>query len=90
MSRTITLTFHSDPGHGWIEVPLLVLNQLNIHNKISGCSYMQHRTAYLEEDCDAGILMDALKAHSPDAEFKFIEKNTNEDSFIRNLPRYPA
>jgi hypothetical protein len=51
---------------------------------------MQHRTAYLEEDCDAGILMDALKAHSPDAEFKFIEKNTNEDSFIRSLPHYPA
>jgi len=32
-------TYHQDPGHGWIEVPLEELHRLQIT---------------LEEDCDAG------------------------------------
>lgn len=46
-----TYIFFTDPGHGWLRVPLTELEP--IKNKISACSYMNDKYAYLEEDCDA-------------------------------------
>ncbi len=82
------LNFHSDPGHGWLEIPTSVLVQLGIQTKISAYSYIDTygQTAFLEEDCDAGVLMDALKDKGITVTFK--ELNTNNDSFIRNLPSF--
>lgn len=44
--------FYSDPGHGWLKVPLDLLAYLGIIGDISSFSYMQCTFAYLEEDCD--------------------------------------
>ena len=55
-----TLTFHSDPGHAWLEVPLAELKSLGVAGEISSYSYINGETAYLEEDCDAGIFIDKL------------------------------
>jgi hypothetical protein len=55
------IKFLSDPGHGWLRVPLQLLNDWNISNKISDYSYKTTNFAYLEEDCDASIFIDEAK-----------------------------
>ena len=44
----------SDPGHGWLKVPVHLIKFLGIHEKITPYSYVNQsgRFAYLEEDCD--------------------------------------
>lgn len=54
--------FHTDPGHGWLAVKRSELKQLAIEDKISTYSYQKGATVYLEEDCDAGVFIEALKA----------------------------
>ena len=58
----IKRTFHSDPGHSWLAVPYSELLDLGIADKISTYSYIKGKTVYLEEDLDAGIYIDAVKA----------------------------
>ena len=53
-------TFHTDPGHGWLEVPMSLLRDLGIADKVSSYSYMRGDSAYLEEDCDAGLFVQAF------------------------------
>ncbi len=45
-------TFFADPGHGWLEVSLKELRDLNLLESISVYSYVHQGKAYLEEDCD--------------------------------------
>lgn len=58
--KKVTFTLYSDPGHGWIKVPLPLLQKLGIAGNISSYSYWRKGHAFLEEDCDAGLLIDAL------------------------------
>lgn len=85
---TLTLTYHQDPGHGWIEVPMSTVRYLGIGPKVTGCSYRSGDTAYLEEDCDAVLLVEACKAHGIKLELR--DAHSNADSFIRRLPRFAA
>lgn len=77
-------TFHQDPGHGWIQVSLEEVKRLGI--KPSRYSYQDRTHAYLEEDCDAGLFIEAKKAAGEP--YAFTEQHTNHDSFIRSLPRF--
>lgn len=88
--KTITLNYHSDPGHGWIEAPTMLLVQLEILDKISPYSYLGDygQKAYLEEDMDADVLLTALKAEGFNIFFQY--KRTDGDSFIRSLPRFTS
>ena len=52
---------HDDAGHGWLKVPVIELAKLGIVNKISGYSYLNKGFAYLEEDCDLGVFVNARK-----------------------------
>ena len=64
MSTCITFTFHSDPGHAWLQVETSLIKSLNVTG-ISSCSYVDgaaNLIAFLEEDCDAAL---------------FIRENTN-------------
>ena len=45
--------FISDPGHGWVKVPFLMLWDLGIVEKITEYSYARGNYVYLEEDLDA-------------------------------------
>ena len=81
------LNFFTDPGHGWVEVPISLVRELNIANKISHYSYRKHNLAFLEEDCDAGLLIEALKARGDSIELVEINE-PNRESFVRNLPRF--
>jgi hypothetical protein len=80
---SMVYTFHTDPGHGWLEVPTSQLVDLGIEHNISTYSYVQNETAYLEEDCDAGVFVDAYKKkHGSQPEYA---EKYSEHTFIRNL-----
>ena len=51
------LNFYSDPGHGWLAVPLPLLERLALLDEISPYSYMRGMLAHLEEDCDASLFL---------------------------------
>lgn len=55
-----TILKFEDPRHGWYAIEKDFLKVLNIADKISGCSYQKGNLAYLEEDCDASLLLDAM------------------------------
>jgi len=77
--------FHSDPGHGWLEVSISEIARLKIADKISGCSYRKGNKVFLEEDCDAGIFINAKKERGEPFQFKEVHK---DDSPIRNYNFY--
>jgi len=79
--------FYSDGGHGWLKVAIIELEKLQIHDQISSASYMRTGYAYLEEDCDASLFVDAKqntgervngKNHTP----------SDSSSKIRNYETY--
>jgi hypothetical protein len=56
----LPLTFHSDPGHGWLEVPKELIPP-EMKKKISGYSHQNETAYFLEEDCDAAPVHEYLK-----------------------------
>jgi len=84
--NTKKLTFHADPSRGWLEVDFADLDALNITAQVSRYSYHSGSRAFLEEDCDAGLYLDAAKANGWNV--NITEKYTNGDSFVRNLSRF--
>ena len=76
--------FHSDAGHGWLRVLRVELVRLYLENKISGYSYMNGPWAYLEEDCDAGLFLDATKLDRS----KIVDVWDGNDSKIRGYQSY--
>lgn len=77
-----------DPGHGWIEVPMELVDQLGLRNKISKYSYKSKidgiETAFLEEDCDAGLFENAYGRDK----INLILIDLNEESVIRKFNRF--
>jgi len=84
--ETKIYNFFEDPGHGWVEVDIKEILNLNLENKISGCSYINKNKVYLEEDGDASIFFNTLKAKGVLFEFKVIyDKGL---SIVRYYPPY--
>ena len=81
-----TFTMHTDPGHGWLEVPRGLLDTLGIAGDISAYSYINGATAYLEEDCDASRFVEAMKAAGQ--EFEIRGHHIDREHWIRNLQRF--
>ena len=86
------LTFITDPGHGWLEVPLTDIALLQIENDISPCSFINGRFAYLEEDCDYGCYLEAREAQGyppPEIQTRYVDYfNRNQARF--GQARFPA
>lgn len=80
------LRFISDPGHGWLEVPMSELARLGIANQISLYSFRKGRMAYLEEDMDAGTYFEALEAAGEPR--PMIREVYQETTPIRNYPLF--
>lgn len=79
-------TFHTDEGHGWMEVSLSMVKDLGLQTEISSFSYINGQTVYLEEDFDALQFIRAFKlkhGYQPEFEEKF-----TTFSFVRNFPRF--
>lgn len=82
----IVKVMHSDPGHAWLAVKLSELEMLGIKSEISNYSYVRGKTAYLEEDCDAGKFIEAMRAKGIEVEVK--EGACRERSPIRYFKPY--
>lgn len=81
----MTYRFITDPGHGWLEVPRAELDALGITHKISNYSYQKGDMTYLEEDCDFAVFHAAKTAAGEPVEYR---EQYQENTFVRNLPRY--
>ena len=80
--KTKKYTVYADPGHSWVKVKFTDLLDLNIHQSITPYSYTRNGHVYLEEDLDAGTLIDALRAKG--IEPYWVVKHTNKQSKIRS------
>ena len=80
------LNFYEDPGHGWLAVPLPLLEQLQLLDSISHYSYMRGLLAHLEEDCDYSLFWVAAKRAG--LQFSIREHHTDQHSRIRNYDPY--
>lgn len=83
-----TFDFISDPGHGWVKVPVSLLQALCISNEITRYSYRRGAYAYLEEDCDASLFH---KAYTDCYGFppKYRERNAGQRcSRVRGYDQY--
>lgn len=90
MSTSITFTWHSDPGHGWLQVETSIIKSIALLG-ISTCSYIDgaaNLIAFLEEDCDAPLFLNAYQEAHPRTEIKFREKYVDQSHWIRGLPCY--
>ena len=89
--NTLEYTWVTDAGHGWLMVHMEEINALNIAGQISEYSYMDRRTglAYLEEDCDASVFLDALREKLPRWEdVRFNTVNFKGDAPCRGFRRF--
>ena len=90
MARVLHLTFHQDPGHGWLEVDRILLSGLNLN--ISPFSYQKNLKngdggkVFLEEDRDMTLFLHALS--SKGIEVVLNTKRLNRDHYIRNYESY--
>ena len=81
-----TFTFHTDPGHGWLEVTVADIADLGLTRKdFSSYSYTMRGILYLEEDCDAPVFIKAFKAKHGEDAFRTVEEH-KEVTPIRSYP----
>lgn len=52
--------FITDPGHGWLRVPISHLDdeRMDIAGRVTDYSYQSGWYVYLEEDCDLSLYLD--------------------------------
>jgi len=84
----LRVDFLSDPGHGWAQVPMEVLQQLGIEDRISDCSYLRDGYAYLEEDLDWSTFVEAAAAAGMVVTVR--EHHTDRLSRVRNYAHYTS
>lgn len=96
---TIELRFHSDPGHGWLEVSLSTIRRFGFQaNDFSIYSYVEYEPSkgwviFLEEDSDATKFLMGIDSAGLDIEdpklFDIKEVWHKGDSYIRDLESNP-
>jgi hypothetical protein len=86
MSQTIiTLNFHNDGGHGWLECNREMISSTGIAECISKYSYQRGNDVYLEEDCDMPLLLNALRERSIGV---VVNDMYQDESPVREYERY--
>lgn len=84
--KSMAFTFHTDPGHGWLEVSVSDITNIGLRvTDFSECSFRDGNTLYLEEDSDAELFINTWKRMGK--RFSSVERYDNDSSFIRDLPR---
>lgn len=81
----LKLKSFSDSGHGWLgikrkDIPTSILS------KISDFSYQRGAMVYLEEDCDASLLVNYLK--SQNIPFEIVKMKYSHRSPIRSYESF--
>ena len=82
-----TYSSYSDPGHGWMRVPIKDLAMLDLtHKSFSAYSYYRGDYLYLEEDSDATLFLKTFeKVFGKLPAYR--EFNSNKSSKIRSYGR---
>jgi hypothetical protein len=83
----LSMHYYSDPAHGWYRVRRDVLDQYEVAERVSSCSYQNGVYVYLEEDCDAPLLIRAAEAAGTVVTI-VPHKAADRDSSIRRMDRY--
>lgn len=82
-------TFHSDPGHGWLEVSQKDLDDVSLnYTDFSGYSFVNAFAMFLEEDSDAPKFIDAYKVKH--GESPAIKESFKENTPIRRMEYNPV
>ena len=81
------LFFISDPGHGWLRVPMKLLEDWNIDILISEYSYRTKEFAFLEEDCDAELFLKEARSRNFEHIIHYTTINDFE-SYLRLFDNY--
>lgn len=68
-NSVVKAKWHSDAGHAWLAVSIKNLANLKLLEDISPWSYIKGKTAYLEEDLDAGRFINAIRTQCVSVEF---------------------
>ena len=87
MSKEIKIKVFADPGHAWARFPKSRLVKLGIADKITPYSYQNGANAFLEEDYDLGILVQALQDRGYECRFHRTSAGT-KSSKIRSYAPY--
>ena len=77
----------TSPATTGLKVPKSLLLELGIAHRVSVFSYERGDYAYLEEDCDATLFIEAYLDHYG-RKPRFIEQHTDRSSRIRNYQHY--
>ena len=80
------IRYYTDPGHGWGKVKLSLLKELKLLAKISFYSYIRGDYAYLEQDCDLPLFVEAMKEQGKIVTFRHY--HTDRQSRIRYYNSY--
>jgi hypothetical protein len=86
MPKIHTYTFHSDAGHGWLAVKRTELFDRGLLTKVTDYSYEKGGTVYLEEDMDASMFIESLKADG--VPYKIVEGAYHDRSPVRSYPGF--
>lgn len=82
--------FHTDPGHGWLEVTIKDVEALGLTvASFSEFSYRRDDTLYLEEDCDAMVFVNAWQKANGRC-IAVQDVHSRGDCFIRFCERLPS
>jgi hypothetical protein len=83
-----SFTFHTDPGHGWLEVGPDDLAALGLSEaSFSRFSYKHNGRFFLEEDCDASLFVQAYARANEGKCPQFIDNYYRQDCPIRRYQR---
>ena len=82
-----TFTYHTDPGHGWLEVSVAEAAEVGLTPAdFSGYSYRRGNTLFLEEDLDAARFAEAYAAAHGGERMHAAERFVDREHWIRALP----
>jgi hypothetical protein len=83
------VTYVSDPSHGYLKVPVDLVEKLGFANKISEYSFFNDKFVWLEEDCDMALFFDALDEKFLPEPIIF-SQTLDEPAPFRLYPRFSA
>jgi len=86
-TKTLKLKFYTDPGHGWLAVKRVLVDQYMVSEPVTGYSYMNGKTVYLEEDYDAPRFLEAVKGAGYIVEIEH-RNSPHKDSPIRRYEHF--
>ena len=85
---TQVVQLYTDPGHGWLRVKRTQLAELGITHKITPFSYQRGQWVYLEEDCDASLFLDTVRAKTGSYPMCVTHNSRTKPSKIRGYESY--